>query len=122
MKLSILDVINNAKDELDRAREIILSNEETKEVAEMSMLISDIDSSLERLEEVKERIQFALILAVYSGNNNSELNFKHNCDNAEWREKYLQIASNIDLEYEGNHVDSERAYNTASDLAKQLFN
>ena len=122
MKLSILDIINNAKDELDRTREIILSNEETKEMAEMSMLISDIDSSLERLEEVKERIEFALILAVYAGNNNAELNFKHDCDNAEWREKYLQIASDIDLEYEGNYVNSEWAYNTASDLAKKLFN
>lgn len=119
--LLIKDIINNAKDELERAREILLSNDDAKEMAERSMLLSDIDSSLERMEELEARIEFALVLAVYAGYENAEHNFEYDCDNAKWREKYLKIASEIELEYENGYVDSDWAYNTADDLVKELF-
>lgn len=121
--LSIYDIINNAKDELERAREILLSNEETKEMAEMNMLLSDIDSSLERMEELEARIEFALVLAVYTGHANAEFDCKYDCDNAKWRNKYIQLASEVNFEYdEKGYICSDWGYNTASDLVDKLFN
>ena len=116
-RLEIKDIINNAKDELERAYELLKYNED----AINSMLVSDIESSLERLEDINERIEFALILAVYAGSENAELDFEYDCDNSEWREEYLHKASQVELEYEDDCVSSEWAYNTASDIAKKLI-
>jgi hypothetical protein len=119
--LTIYDIINNAKDELERAREIIIMNDDTKAYAEDSMLLSDIESSLERMEELENRIEFALILAVYAGCKNAEIDFEYGCDNSEWREKYITAASQVELEYEDDCVSSEWAYNTASDIVDEMF-
>lgn len=119
--LSIYDIINNAKDELERAREIIIMNDDTKAYAEDSMLLSDIESSLDRMEELENRIEFALIVAVYTGCENAGLDFEYDCDNSEWREKYIKAASQVELKYEDDCVSSEWAYNTASDIAKKLI-
>lgn len=117
MKLHVYDIINNMVDELDRAKELLSDNEEARD----SMLIADIESSLERVEELKERIDFALILAVYTGMENAKVDFEHECDNSEWRNKYLEIASQIELEYEGNFISSEWAYNEAFNIAKDMI-
>lgn len=119
--LTIYDIINNARDELERAREIIIMNDDTKAYAEDDMLLSDIESSLERMEELENKIEFALMLAVYAGCENATIDFEYDCDNSEWRRKYIKAASEIELEYDGNYVNSEWAYNTASDIAKKLI-
>ena len=116
-RLGIKDIINNAKDELDRAYELLKDNEDAID----DMLVSDIESSLDRLEDINERIEFALILAVYAGYKCAELDYEYDCDNAEWREKYLHIASDVELEYDGDYVDSELAYITATELVNKLF-
>lgn len=117
MELMIHDIINNMIDELERAREILCDNED----AANSMLLSDIESSLERASDLKERIEFALIIAVYVGMENAKIDFKHNCDSAEWRDKYLKAASEVELEYEYGLISSEWAYDTASYLARQMI-
>lgn len=50
------DIINNVIDELQRALEIIRSNDETKQIAFDSMLIQDIETSIERLIAIIEDI------------------------------------------------------------------
>ena len=117
MRLMITDIINNMIDELDRAREMLKGNED----AENSMLLSDIESSLERASDLKERIEFALILAVYAGAEDCKNGFVYECDNSEWREKYLKAASEVELEYEGGVVSSEWAYNMASYIVRKLI-
>lgn len=117
MELMIHDIINNMIDELERAREILCDNED----AENSMLLSDIESSLERASDIKERIEFALIIATYVGMDNAKINFEYECDNAEWREKYLKAASEVELKYEDGVVSSEWAYNMASHMAREMI-
>lgn len=46
------DIINNAIDELQRALEIICSNDDTKQIATDSMLIQDIELSLDQLYDL----------------------------------------------------------------------
>lgn len=117
MRLMINDIIDNMLDELDRAREILLYSEEAKN----SMLLSDIESSLERASELKDRIEFALIIATYVGGENAQINFEYECDNSEWRDKYLQAASNIEFEYDDGAISSEWAYDTAYDIARRMI-
>lgn len=52
---------------------------------------------------------------------NAKIGFEHDCDNSEWRNKYLEIASQIELEYEGNSISSEWAYNEVSNIAKDII-
>ena len=117
MRLMIYDIINNMIDELDRAREILLYNED----AEKSMLLSDIEASIQRASDLKERIEFALIIATYVGMENAKIDFEYECDNAEWREKYLKAASEVELEYEDGAVSSEWAYDMASYMAREMI-
>jgi hypothetical protein len=117
MRLTIFDIIDNMRDELDRAREILLHNED----AENSMLLSDIESSIERASDLKERIEFALILAVYAGAEDAQTDFVYECDNSYWRDKYLSAASEVELEYEDGLVSSEWAYDTASDMVRSMI-
>lgn len=117
MELMIHDIISNMTDELGRAREILLHNE----CAENSMLLSDIESSLDRASTLKERIEFALIIAVYVGMENARNDFRFDCDNSEWRNMYLEEASKIELEYDNGEVSSEWAYDMASYIARKLI-
>ena len=120
MNLSIYDIINNAKDELERAREIIILNEETKEMAENSMLISDIDSSLERMENITDRIEFALLLANTTGYSECKNGMLSDAtDESPWRKKYIEVASEIELEYEKGYVDTEWAYEKVAQIVEE---
>lgn len=115
--LTITDIINNAKDELERSLELLKDNED----AQMSMLVSDIESSLERMEDINDKIEFALILANYAGSEETLGTILECTDNAEWRKKYIEAASEIELEYVNGYVNSEWAYNTASDIVNKMF-
>ena len=126
--LKLTEIIDNMIDELNRARSICglvvedFDNELEKcsgEDGEANMLCSDIDAEWDRMHELKERIEFALILAVYAGYKNALTGFKYNCENAKWREKYINFASEVELGYDGN--DSERTYDIAKDLVNKLF-
>ena len=117
--LLIKDVINNAIDELSRSRDLLIENED----AYWSFLVSDIDSSLERMTDINERIEFALLIAYHMGCINSEYDFtsEHDCCSRKMLERYLQAASDVEIKYHNNVVDSEWAYEAAGAIAEKLF-
>ena len=115
--MNIFDIINNARDELSRSYELLKDNEE----AESSMLLQDIEYSLERLDGINDKISFALIIAVYTAYLNAQNNYESDCDNCNWTNAYIEEASKIDLQYDGRYVNSEWAYNAADEIAKKIY-
>ena len=117
--LPIKDVINNAKDELSRSRDLLIDNED----AYWSFLTSDIDSSLERMSDVNDRIEFALLIAYHIGCINSEYDFtsEYDCCSKEMLERYLQAASDVEIKYRSGIIDQEWAYGTAGAIAEKIF-
>lgn len=117
--LSIKDMINNAKDELSRSRDLLIHNGDAYE----SWLIDDIDASLRRMEDINDRIEFALLVAYHMGCINSEYDFasEYNYSKRDALNKYMQAASDIELEYRNGVVDSEWAYGAAGAIAEKLF-
>lgn len=121
---NLKDTINNVIDELNRAKERIaeLGDVQSEQgVTDDDMLIYDIENTLEELRSFNDRMEFALICAVYAGGINAETDYEEECDNNAWRKSYLDIASQIELEYEDGYVDSEWAYNVGYEEAKKLF-
>ena len=117
--LKITDIINNAKDELERSLELLKENE----YAQMSMLISDIESSLERMVDINERIEFALILSNYAGAAETLGTTLECTDNEKWRHKFIEAASKIEfLHIDNGKISSEWAYNEASDIIDKMLN
>lgn len=103
--LSINDIINNAVDELYRAKERL---EELGEfdndgrITPDQELISDIDASIERLQTIDKTIMVALLAAIYAGNIEERGNGFINdfgADSLAHREEYLKIAENYELPY-----------------------
>lgn len=132
-RLEIKDIINNAKDDLNRARDIlydvIIANPDkyNNSLTEEELLLDDMASSIERLDDLMDRIEFALILANYMGwkERDNEMEMALACvstDDAGWREQYLHAASQIDFEYENGCVSSEWAYNEAADITNDFLN
>ena len=118
-ELSIKDIIGNAIDELSRSLDLLMDNED----AYWSCLTSDIDSSLERMADVNDRIEFALLIAYHMGCINSEYDFtsEYDCCSKETLDRYLQAASDVEIKYHNNVVDSEGAYEAAGAIAEKLF-
>lgn len=116
--LLIKDVINNAIDELSRSRDLLIENED----AYWSFLVSDIDSSLERMTDINERIEFALLIAYHMGIINAEYDFTaYDCGSKEMRDEYLQAASDAELKYRDGVLDYEWAYGAAGGIAQKLY-
>ena len=116
--MNILDIISNVRDELERAFELLKDDE----CAEKSMLLQDIEYSLDRLSDIDKRIEFALILAVYTAYINAQNDYEYDCDSEDWRARYIKSASDIEFEYnEDGLVSSEWAYNKADEIAKALY-
>ena len=118
-ELSIKDIIGNAIDELSRSLDLLMDNED----AYWSCLTSDIDSSLERMADVNDRIEFALLIAYHMGCINSEYDFtsEYDCCSKETLDRYLQAASDVEIKYHNNVVDSAWAYEAAGAIAEKLF-
>lgn len=116
--LPIKDVINNAKDELSRSRDLLIHNGDAYE----SWLIDDIDSSLERMTDINERIEFALLIAYHMGIINAEYDFTaYDCGSKEVRDEYLQAASDTKLKYRDGVLDYEWAYGAAGGIAQNIY-
>ena len=115
--LLITDIINNAKDELERSLELLKENEDAID----SMLVSDIEMSLERMADLNERIEFALILANYAGAYDALGKTVELTDSATWRKRYLHAASEIEFVYEEGYIDSDWAYTEAEDIVANMF-
>ena len=121
MNKSIYETINNAKEELARARNLLMNNEE----AEISTLLSDIDDSLKQMEELKDRIDFALILANNMGWKDCDYTIG-TTDNRDWLERYIEVASKIHLGYsEFGYMSLDWAFKEAADITntwvKELY-
>lgn len=123
MYLNIKDIITNAMDGLDRARERLVELGEFKKDAltDDEVLMEDMTNAELDLDELGWRIEFALILAVYAGYENAKRDYEFDCDNAEWRNKFIEIASQVDIYLDDDRIDSEWAYNTASEIVKNMF-
>lgn len=123
MNLNIKDIITNAMDGFDRALERLAELGEFKKDAltDDEVLIEDMTNAELDLDELGWRIEFALILAVYAGYENAKRGYEFDCDNAEWRNKFIEIASQVDIYLDDDRIDSEWAYNTASEIVKNMF-
>lgn len=106
-RLTVKDIINNAKDELERAREML--QEYCVEEAENSMLISDIDSSLERMEDITERIDLAMLMAAQVGDVAIPT-----------IDLIYEVEAGIELPYDGDYVDTETVYNMVDEWCKNI--
>lgn len=110
MKLTIKEIINNAIDEMQRAREAIgalheLINEPIGDGTAMTddeILIDDMNKSIERLSTIEDTIFIALNAAVYAGNiEASGKGFVNDfgADSLSHRLEYLAFAEQYDLPY-----------------------
>ena len=111
MKLSVKEIIGNAIDELQRAKETIEElQEECRDhlgvdgtLTNTEMLLKDMNSSIERLETIENTIMVALCAAVYAGNiEASEKGFVDDfgADSLSHRAEYLAFAEQYDLPYD----------------------
>lgn len=105
--LKITEIINNAKDELERAREML--QEYCAEEAEYSMLLSDIDSSLERMEDIIERIDLAMLMAAQVGDVAIPT-----------IEQIYEVEAGIELPYYKGYVDTEVVYDMLGEWCKNI--
>lgn len=110
MKLTIKEIISNAIDEMQRAREAIGYLHECvgepigdgKAVTDDEILIDDINKSIERLATIEDTILVALNAAVYAGNIEADGKGFINdfgADSLSHRFEYLAFAEQYDLPY-----------------------
>ena len=128
MNLTIFELIDNMIDELSRATDYLDpsnftgGDEEYYENSGIGELNEDILRELGRINDIKERIEFALKIAVYAGYINAKKDFKFDCDNSEWCDKYLEAASQIEFQYDDDgYITSDWAYDAADKCAEVLF-
>ncbi len=111
MKLTIKEIINNAIDEMQRARETIGYLHECLgepigdgvAMTDDEILIDDMNKSIERLATIENTILVALNAAVYAGNiEASGRGFVDDfgADSLSHRAEYLAFAEQYDLPYD----------------------
>ena len=105
MKLTIKEIINNAIDEMQRARETIGYLHECigEPIGDGKAITDDMNSSIERLATIENTILVALNAAVYAGNiEASEKGFINDfgADSLSHRAEYLAFAEQYDLPYD----------------------
>lgn len=127
MKLTIKEIISNAIDEMQRARETIESlheclNEPIGDGVAMTddeILIDDMNNSIERLATIENTILVALNAAVYAGNiEASEKGFINDfgADSLSHRGEYLAFAEQYDLPYNDDGlIATDCVYNDVSE-------
>ena len=119
-KLNILEIIDNMIDELSRAREIIGLvvedlNDELKDFSgedgDANMLCSDIDTELERVYDLKERIDFAMLMSACVGDVAIPTVYD-----------IYELEAKTELPYnDAGLVDTEEVYNTIDDIVADLL-
>lgn len=109
-KLSIKEIIDNAIDEMQRAKETIKDLYESlgepinngQPITDDEMLIEDMNKSIERLSTIENTILVSLCAAVYAGNiESSGKGFidDFGADSLSHRAEYLAFAEQYDLPY-----------------------
>ena len=127
MNLTIKEIINNAIDELQRARESIGYLHEClgepigdgPSITDDEMLIYDMNNSIERLATIENTILVALNAAVYAGNiEASGKGFINDfgADSLSHRAEYLAFAEQYDLPYDDyGLIATDCVYNDVSE-------
>ena len=127
MKLTIKDIINNAIDDMYRAKETIEDlQSECRDhlgingtLTDTEVLIEDINNSIERLATIEDTILVALNAAVYAGNiEASEKGFINDfgADSLSHRGEYLAFAEQYDLPYDDDGlIATDCVYNEVSE-------
>lgn len=127
MKLTIKDIINNAIDDMYRAKETIEDlQSECRDhlgidgtLTDTEVLIEDINNSIERLATIENIILVALNAAVYAGNiEASEKGFINDfgADSLSHRGEYLAFAEQYDLPYDDDGlIATDCVYNDVSE-------
>lgn len=127
MKLTIKEIINNAIDEMQRARETIGELYESlgepisdgQPMTDDEILIDDMNSSIERLATIENTILVALNAAVYAGNiEASGKGFVNDfgADSLSHRAEYLAFAEQYELPYqEDGLIATDCVYNDVSE-------
>lgn len=127
MKLTIKDIINNAIDEMQRAKETIKDLQlECRDhlgvdgtLTDTEILIEDMNYSIERLATIEDTILVALNAAVYAGNiEASGKGFVDDfgADSLSHRAEYLAFAEQYDLPYNDDGlIATDCVYNNVSE-------
>ena len=118
--LTIEERISNAVDEMNRATERLREIGDVSEntITSDSELISDMESSIERLEDINDIVGLALIIAGSAGEQSERLyNNNIEYDSVKMRKNYLQWALEILLVCQRNNW--EDYYDTAWTKAKE---
>lgn len=133
MKLTIKEIINNAIDELQRARESIGYLHECigelisdgYPMTDDEILINDMNKSIERLATIENTILVALNAAVYAGNiEASGKGFVDDfgADSLSHRAEYLAFAEQYDLPYNDNGlIATDCVYNNVSEYIWSIY-
>ena len=111
MKLTVKDIINNAIDDIQRAKETIEDlQSECRDhlgingtLTDTEVLIEDMNNSIERLATIEDIILVALNAAVYAGNIEADGKGFINdfgADSLSHREEYLAFAEQYELPYD----------------------
>lgn len=117
---NIFTIIDNMIDELERT-ENLLSYEDTEMTyGEVGVrLLKDIRTNLSKVRDIKERIEFAIIIAVYMGERNDN---GEDFDFSSWRKKFIEIASNIEFSYTNDgKIASDAMFNIADEMVTKLL-
>lgn len=117
---NIFTIIDNMIDELERT-ENLLSYEDTEMTyGEVGVrLLKDIRTNLSKVRDIKERIEFAIIIAVYMGERNDN---GEDFDFSSWRKKIIEIASNIEFSYTNDgKIASDAMFNIADEMVTKLL-
>ena len=119
MKLTIHDIINNAKDELNRADNILswLYTEHPEIYSEIQnselgdVLTQDIRDELNRLEDIFERIDYAMLMSACVGDVAIPTVYE-----------IYELEAKTELPYtDAGLVDTETVYNTIDDVVAELL-
>lgn len=134
--MQIRDLINNMKDELNRAESVLswLYTEHPEVYKEIQnselgdVLTQDIRNELERTEDITERIDIAMLIAATIGNAsiptldkiymNEEMTQMEKANVKNLIEDIYKTESEVKIPYAGNLVDTETVYNSLDDWCK----
>lgn len=121
-RLTIFEILDNIKDVLSRAEDLLAESMVIATDDIEQELLLDVRANLDRMSDIKERIEFALILAVYAGEYNMMKDGDRNCDFSSWRESYLKSASDVEFVYnEDGKIASDEMFNMAEEIVLKLF-
>ena len=133
MNMSIKEILYNTKSELTQAIETIKELKSrldepidgTGNLTETEQLCIDMEHSIERLDDIPERIIVAIKAGVYAGNVEGTEYVCHNdfgYDSVSHCKEYLELAEQYDIPYlKDNKIDSDSVNTDISNLIWDIY-